>query len=118
MGQGWSRALTSNLHLGWALHVPAWHHPLSPCTDPWGWQGVYHWTVSTGFSIAESTNFALGSPGELLDTLEGWVGYLGAAAGAGLGWLSSIREGSKAAQARIAPELPHSGKHSSTPCNP
>ena len=63
---------------------------------------MYHWTVSTGFSIAESTNFALGGPGELLDTLEGWVGYLGAAVGAALGWLSSIREGSKAAQVRIA----------------
>lgn len=75
---------------------------LTPFTDPWGRQGVYHWTVSTGFSIAESTNFALGSPGELIDTLDGWVEYLDAAAGAALGWLSSVPDGSQAAQVRIA----------------
>ena len=67
-----------------------------------GRQGVYHWTVSTGYSIAESTNFALGSPEELVDTLDGWVAYLGAAAGAALGWLSSAPDGSRAAQVHIA----------------
>lgn len=68
--------------------------------------------------MAESTNFALGGPGELVATLEGWAGYLGAAAGAALGWLSSAREGSKAAQARLARTCIALGKHIPAPRTP
>ncbi|KAL0032400.1 hypothetical protein WJX79_009578 [Trebouxia sp. C0005] len=37
---------------------------------------VYHWTISTGFSLAEATNLYVGQPGQLLSHLQDWYTLL------------------------------------------
>ncbi|DBA93628.1 TPA: demethylase [Trebouxia sp. C0006] len=37
---------------------------------------VYHWTISTGFSLAEATNLYVGPPGQLLTHLQDWYTLL------------------------------------------
>ena len=37
---------------------------------------VYHWTISTGFSLAEATNLYVGQPRQLLTHLQDWYTLL------------------------------------------
>ena len=37
---------------------------------------VYHWTVSTGFSLAEATNLYVGQPGRVMSHLQEWYPLL------------------------------------------
>lgn len=45
----------------------------------WLQGAVYHWTISTGFSLAEATNLYLGAPHSMLPHLQHWYALIHAA---------------------------------------